>query len=130
MSRRLVTLDPFALQFKQLLKQCADGAQFLVESVEHLLDVAGFRQSYHDNLLRIPCPQCPGRQGRATSVGGYFIFALRVPALHSRDEGYDPDDPKVIEALDRGRAERGDWSYMAVMLRSGVGRCRRSPGVP
>jgi hypothetical protein len=26
--------------------------QFLVESVEHLLDVAGFRQSYHDNL---PC---------------------------------------------------------------------------
>ena len=51
MSRCLVTLDPLALQFKQLLKQCADGTQFLVDSVEHLLDVAGFRQSYHDNLL-------------------------------------------------------------------------------
>ena len=28
-------------------------------------------------------------------------------ALHSRDEGYDPDDPKVIAALDRVRAELG-----------------------
>ena len=74
MSRRLVTLDPFALQFKKLLKQCADGVQFLVESVEHLLDVAGFRQSYHDSLLRFPCPQYPGQRGRASSVGGYFIF--------------------------------------------------------
>jgi hypothetical protein len=76
MSRRLVTLDPFALQFEQLLKQCANGAQFLVESVEHLLDVAGFRQSNHDNLLRFPCPQCPRRQVRASSVGGYLTFPV------------------------------------------------------
>jgi hypothetical protein len=27
-----------------------------------------------------------------------------------RDEGYDPDDPKVVAALDRVRAEQAKWA--------------------
>src|SRR5579875_676689 len=73
MSRGFVTLDLFALQRKELLKQGANRAQFRLESVEHLADVAGLRQSDHDNLLRFPCPQCSRRPKRATSVGGYSI---------------------------------------------------------
>jgi hypothetical protein len=35
-----------------------------------------------------------------------------------RDEGYDPDDPKVIAAVDRVRAEMGHWFNPAIAHQS------------